>query len=446
MVVIALVGWALLRGAGALLAGSESVDPQAQAEPAPPPTEPAVQAECADEGFQPPDPVDDPPPELLNGLAEALGHRSFEVRDVSVSLWVEGYGEVASLDPDLALVPASNQKLFTAMGILLLLDHDQRLQTELVATGPVAADGTLDGDLVVVGGGDPLIKKEGDHSLQTVAQIVKDAGVTRITGAIVGDESRYDDVRRAPGWLDWQMPLPGGSMSALMVNSNSRVGEVAYLANPTLHNAGLVKEMLEEADVEVEGSAEQGEAPDDGDVIGALDSRTVAEMVRLMLMESDNMTAEMLTKEVGLQTSDEPTTAAGLAAIEAVIETELCLDLQGINDDASGISRDDKRSAREWRLMLQAAQTQDWFSIIAEGLPVAGAETGTLTHRFVGTPAAGDVRAKTGSTGVSVALTGFTKTEGGRDVVFSAIANGDQPDPAVAAIDALVVKVASDGS
>jgi D-alanyl-D-alanine carboxypeptidase len=56
------------------------------------------------------------------------------------------------------------------------------------------------------------------------------------------------------------------------------------------------------------------------------------------------------------------------------------------------------------------------------------------------------VHAKTGSTGVAVALTGFVTTDGGRLAVFSAVANGDQPDPAVAAIDQLVVRIASDTS
>lgn len=440
-----LVSWMLARAVGALLGNGASVDAQQQSDTSGAPTAAAPSDPCPPEGYQPPSPTEEPPPDLVARLQEALGHRSFAVRDASISVWIEGYGEVASLEPDAPLAPASNQKLFTAMGALVLLDHDQRFVTELVATGPVN-DGTLDGDLVIVGGGDPLIKREGPHSLQTIVQQVKDAGVTHITGSIVGDESRYDDVRRAPGWLDWQMPLPGGSMSALMVNSNSRNGAQAYLADPTEYNANLFKDELEDAGVAVDGGAMEGEAPDDGEILTTLESPTVAEIVQEMLRESDNMAAEMMTKEIGLQVAGEPSTAAGLQTIEEALESELCLDLQGVNDDASGISRNDKRSAREWRLMLQAAQTEPWYPILYDGLPVAGGEAGTLKHRFVETPAQGDVHAKTGSTGVSVALSGYVTTEGGRTAVFSAVANGNQPDPAVAAIDDLVLRIASDGS
>src|SRR5690606_1042552 len=111
-----------------------------------------------------------------------------------------------------------------AMGALILLPHDLRLTTEVRATGPVTDEGVVQGDLVVVGGGDPMIKREGEHSLQKLARLVRNAGITEVTGSVIGDESRYDQVRKAPGWLEWQQPLPGGSMSALMVNSNSRIG------------------------------------------------------------------------------------------------------------------------------------------------------------------------------------------------------------------------------
>lgn len=439
-----LVGWLVVRAGSAVLGGAATVEARetdgtedATAAPT------ATDEPCPEEGFRSPEATETAPPELLATLEEALGHRSFSVREAGVSVWIEGYGEVAALEPDVPLVPASNQKLFTAMGALVLLDHDQRFVTELVATGPVT-DGTLDGDLVIVGSGDPLIKREGPHSLQTLVERVRDAGVTHITGSIVGDETRYDDVRRAPGWLDWQMPLPGGSMSALMVNSNSRTGATSYLADPTEYNADLFEGELEDGGVTVDGDATEGIAPEDGEVLATLESPTIAEIVREMLRESDNMAAELLTKEIGLQVAGEPSTAAGLAAIDAALEEELCLDLEGVNDDASGISRDDRRSAEEWRLMLESARTKPWFPILYEGLPVAGGETGTLKHRLVGTPAEGDVHAKTGSTGVAVALSGYVTTEGGRTAVFSAIANGNQPDPAVAAIDDLVLRIAGD--
>jgi D-alanyl-D-alanine carboxypeptidase/D-alanyl-D-alanine-endopeptidase (penicillin-binding protein 4) len=96
--------------------------------------------------------------------------------------------------------------------------------------------------------------------------------------------------------------------------------------------------------------------------------------------------------------------------------------------------------------MLQAAKTRPWWPVFQGGLPVAAQEPGTLKYRFVDTAAAGDLQAKTGTVGVAVALSGYATTDGGRDVVFSAAANGNDPDPAVSAIDHLMVAVAADQS
>jgi serine-type D-Ala-D-Ala carboxypeptidase/endopeptidase (penicillin-binding protein 4) len=409
-----------------------------------PTTAPAV-CPAPDERF--PAATEEAPDALLGPLEAALGTRSLEVRDSGVSVWVEGYGVVADDGGDLALAPASNQKILTAMGVLELLDHDQRLITEIRATGPVTADGVVQGDLVVVGGGDPLIKRQGPHSVEDLARRMARTGITAVEGDIVGDESRYDQVRKAPGWLDWEMPLPGGAMSALMVNSNSRLGDAAYLADPTLHNAELVMTALDDAGVAVEGEATVGVAPEGSEVIFEYRSPTVAEMVRTMLRHSDNMTAEMLAKEVGLQVRGEGSTEAGLAAMTAALEESLCLEIEGFDDDASGISRENRRSANQWRDLLLAARDAPWFETFHEAMPVAGDQDGTLVLRFLGTSAVGNVAAKTGTIGTAVALSGYAETEGGREVVFSVVVNGDQPEKrAVPAMDAVVITVQADES
>lgn len=440
--------WLAVQGAGSV-AGWFGDDPSKPAGAAGPPT---TEARSVEEEACPPaterfdEPTEEPPAGLTDALEVALSNRSFEVRDAGISVWMEGYGELATRNPDLPLAPASNQKILVGMGALELLDHDRRLVTELRATGPISPEGVLDGDLVIVGGGDPLIKKVGPHSVEDIADRLAEEGITRITGGIIGDESRYDQVRKAPGWLGWEMPLPAGSMSALMVNSNSRLGTPEYLANPTQHNVDLLHAALEEAGVEVLGEARPGRDPAGSELVLAYESPPIAEIVQLMLRESDNMTAEMLTKEVGLQVSGEGSTRAGMDAMIAALGHSLCIEITGVNDDASGVSRDNRRSARTWREMLLAARDAEWFDVFFDGLPRSGEEPGTLATRFLGTEAAGDVVAKTGTIGTAVALSGYLETDGGRDVVFSAVANGTDPEPAVAAIDALVVALAADRS
>ncbi len=387
---------------------------------------------------------DEPAPaDLTVALDTALAHRSLNIRPTGVSMWVDGYGIVAESNADELLAPASNQKIITAMGALELLDHDARLDTQLYATGPVT-NGVVEGDIVWVGGGDPLIKRVGPHSLEDLAARLADEGIAQVSGGIVGDESRYDQIRRAPGWLDWEMPLPGGAMSALMVNSNSRIGEQAYLQNPTQHNVSLLATALENAGVQVDGESHPGDLPTDAEPLFTYSSPTIAEIIDEMLRQSDNMAAEMLTKEIGLQASGEGSTEAGMAATVAALQDSLCVEIDGLNDDASGISRENRRSAGSWQELLLAATGAEWFDTFYDGLPTSGTEDGTLAGRFLGTPAEGDVHAKTGTIGTAVALSGYLETEGGRLAAFSIVANGTDPEPAVPAIDAVVIALASD--
>jgi D-alanyl-D-alanine carboxypeptidase/D-alanyl-D-alanine-endopeptidase (penicillin-binding protein 4) len=110
--------------------------------------------------------------------------------------------------------------------------------------------------------------------------------------------------------------------------------------------------------------------------------------------------------------------------------------------DGSGLSRNDLRSAREMRQLVQYARTQTWWPLLAARLPVAG-RSGTLAGRFRGTSADGRVVAKTGTIIGGGALTGVVHTASGRDAVFSYLVNGDGAPAAVAALDDLIVAVAA---
>jgi D-alanyl-D-alanine carboxypeptidase/D-alanyl-D-alanine-endopeptidase (penicillin-binding protein 4) len=448
-----LVLWLLVQVLGALVGlvargdgAAEAAGPTTTAAPevsAPPTTDPP----CPAGGTTVPPADEEPPDALVDSIDAALSNYGLTHYDTGASIWVEGYGTVAASNAELPLAPASNQKILTAMGVLELLDGDTRLETDVRVLGELTDDGVVHGDLVIVGGGDPLIKRTGPHSIEDIAAQLDEAGVTHIRGDVLGDESRYDQVRKAPGWLEWEMPLPAGTMSALMVNSNSRQGDAEYLANPTPHNAGLLLTALEERGIEVDGQAGVGTAPPGTQSVLTYPSPTIDSMVQTMLRESDNMTAEMLVKEVGLQVAGEGSSEAGMEAIVEALEQSLCMDIAGLDDDASGVSRDNRRTTSTWMQMLVAAQDEPWFDTFHEGLPVAGAEHGTLAGRFLGTSAAGDVQAKTGTIGTAVALSGYAQTEGDRDVAFSIVVNGDQPESdAVPALDAVVLAVQSDES
>jgi serine-type D-Ala-D-Ala carboxypeptidase/endopeptidase (penicillin-binding protein 4) len=358
---------------------------------------------------------------------------------VSASVWVEGWGEVVAHEPDLALIPASNAKLFTAMGALALLDQQARLDTRALVTGPVVG-GIVEGDLVVVGGGDPTLRRSGPHSLDALAWWIRAAGVESVTGALIIDESRWDDQRAAAGWYHSYRPAHAGALSALLVDENRSRADEEYLENPTVANGAAMWMALGGAGVHVDGGVHEGHEAPGAVEIARVESPTIAELTHLMLLHSDNMIAEALVKEIGAQ-AGEGSTAAGLGAIDAALE-RACLRSDGMAADGSGLSRLSTRSAREWRSMLQAARSQPWGPALEAWLPVAG-HSGTLRSRLTGEATVGNVRAKTGTTAPSRALSGYLSTVDGRAAVFSVVVNGSSPGAALPAVDDLVATVAS---
>lgn len=102
-------------------------------------------------------------------------------------------------------MPASNMKLVTAAVALARLGPEHRFQTQVAARGKILHDGTLDSDLVVVGGGDPAISARffGGDPLAVFrmwADSLRARGVARIRGNIIADHDLFDDVHLGPGW------------------------------------------------------------------------------------------------------------------------------------------------------------------------------------------------------------------------------------------------------
>ncbi len=393
--------------------------------------------------------TDGPAPEgLQTAIARALADPRLMTGVTAASVWVEGWGEVVAHNADEPLLPASNQKLATAIGALSLLDPDARLETRVLTAGRIGED-RLAGDLMLVGGGDPTVATSGAHSLDTLASAVRAAGIHSVEGSIIVDESRYSTERAAPGWLDWQRPAYGGALSALVVDRNQASGDPRYLADPALAAGEAFRTSLRRHGVDVVGNTRYGDSPPDSAEIAVLHSPTVTELIATMLLRSDNMVAESLFRELGVATGgDGSTTSAGEALQSAL--AALCIDVAGIAADGSGLSRADARSSGEWLRILHAAREQPWFHLLHGSLPVAG-QTGTLAGRLGGAATAGNVRAKTGWTIPARGLSGYLTTVGGRDVVFSVIVNGeddgsplgDRVPGAEHAIDELVEVIAA---
>lgn len=371
-----------------------------------------------------------PPAELVAALTDELDSSAWSQLDVSISVWVDGFGEAFAVNPDERLVPASNQKMLTALGAFEFLDLDDRFVTEVVAEGK---------DLVLRAGGDPTLRLAGAHSLDALAQQIAEAGMTQVEQLRV-DASYFEPATMAEGWLDWQMPRYVGPMSALMVDDNRYRIDDAYLTDPAIGNAEAFVAALGRAGVSVESTPVQGVASG-GEVVARLESTPFRDLVEQMLRASDNEIAEAMLRELGGGRTSE-----GVATIAGRFEA-WCFATDGSSTDGSGLSRSDLRSAREWRHVLQLISEQAWGNDFAAMLPISG-ETGTLANRLGSADVRGRVRAKTGWLIGGRALSGYLTTAGGREAVFSIIVNGEAGPVAdsVGAIDRLVRIVAADSS
>ncbi len=122
--------------------------------------------------------------------------------------------------------PASNCKLYTVALALDQLGGDYRIKTSLYATAKPNRFGTLKGDLIVYGRGDPCINgrlhsNDIFQALEPLVAALTNAGVKRITGDLVGDESFFHGPPYGSGWdCDDLQFYYGAEISALSINDN----------------------------------------------------------------------------------------------------------------------------------------------------------------------------------------------------------------------------------
>ncbi len=314
----------------------------------------------------------------------------------------------------LSLLPASNEKLAVTYAALTALGPSFRIETDVLGSG--ALDGsTWRGDLVLKGYGDPSLSSA---DLASLAHQVAQAGIRRVSGRVLGDESWFDSRRTALGWKPSFYLLESPPLSALIVNRGWTGHRTTR--QPALLAAQLFRTALTRAGVRVAGRAVLGAAPEDAELLADVASPTVAALVRWMDRESDNFTAEMLLKEVGAAQGEAGTTADGVGVTTGLLQ-QAGVPLAGVRlVDGSGLSLLDRWTPEALVALLRAMWDDPGVRPeLLASLPVAG-RTGTLSKRMRTGPARGLVRAKTGTTDNASALSGFV----GDRYVFSVLENG----------------------
>ncbi|MEC5425112.1 D-alanyl-D-alanine carboxypeptidase/D-alanyl-D-alanine-endopeptidase [Virgibacillus sp. C22-A2] len=149
-------------------------------------------------------------------MEEILGDERLDGTVTGVSIMHADTGEmIYSQDGDTRLHPASNMKLLTAAAALETLGADYQFTTEVLTNGSM--DGkVLQGDLYVKGKGDPTLLKT---DLDQFATDLKEQGIHKIKGDLIGDDSWYDDVRLSQdlNWSDEPF-YTGAQVSALTIS------------------------------------------------------------------------------------------------------------------------------------------------------------------------------------------------------------------------------------
>lgn len=149
---------------------------------------------------------------------------------------------VLEVNPDKTFLPASVLKVLTTSAALEKLGPDFRYRTGVYTNGTIDSNGTLQGDLVIVGRGDPnLTDPYGElfekPALPELAREVKSRGISRIQGDIIGDDSYFDSNSPVKGWTALALrSLYGAPINALSVNNN-----VLWVhARPTKYNQKVI--------------------------------------------------------------------------------------------------------------------------------------------------------------------------------------------------------------
>ena len=441
--------------------------------------------------------------------------------------------------------PASNAKLYTAALALDRLGADLRIKTSLYSAARPDANGSMKGDLIVYGRGDPTMAarlNDGDYwkPLEPLVTQIVNSGVRRIEGDLIGDESFFSGPPFGSGW-EWDdlQAYYGAEVSALTINDNAidlfvkpaeRVGQPCrittgpvtslvtiinrtqtegkgtdtrisvyrpagenliyvsgraaidgegYTGSYAVHNpAGLFVSMLKEAlarrGVTVAGRTRTIDwkyrevTPLDLSKlveIGSIESMPMKDIVRETLKPSQNLWAQLLLLQVGAvaaarqelelpgasntakdardavgegnRTLTAPLGASGSASTtdRALTSEEIGVEAMqdflaraGIKEgdvlleEGSGLSRRDVITPNATIALLVFMSRHRLFEAYRSALPIAGVD-GTLERRMKGTPAAGNVRAKTGSLRYVFTMSGYVATASGERLAFSLMLN-----------------------
>jgi len=158
------------------------------------------------------------------------------------------------------------------------------------------------------------------------------------------------------------------------------------------------------------------------DTAAILSSAAMRDVLRRMQKPSQNQIAELLFRTTGLVGSGHGSADSARAVGARTLATWGITNADAAYRDGSGLSRHDYLTPRAVVRVLDAMRLSPWFTMYRTALPLAGVD-GTIANRMKGTPAAGNVHAKTGTLDKARSLSGYATSADGRLVLFSLLCN-----------------------
>jgi serine-type D-Ala-D-Ala carboxypeptidase/endopeptidase (penicillin-binding protein 4) len=343
---------------------------------------------------------------------------------------------------------ASNTKLFTTTAALARYGTEGTLGTEVRGTGALAEDGVWRGDLYLRGGGDPTFGSRRyatryygapGGTVEELAALLEGAGIERVTGRIRGDESAFDSLRGGPesgfGVSPWVGPLSGLAYNRGFADEAGR----SWQSNPPVFAAARLDAALEARGVRVRLVPRAGITPTGANVLASVDSPPMERLVRITNKPSDNFFAEILLKDLALQTGGQGTTAGGAAAAAGFARR---LGAPARIVDGSGLSRANRASPYRVVRLLAAMHSRDEYDAFVNSLAIAG-QDGTLSDRMRGGAARLRCRGKTGTLSNVSALSGYCQARSGDTYAYSILMNVVYPPGARRLQDSMLQSIAA---
>jgi D-alanyl-D-alanine carboxypeptidase/D-alanyl-D-alanine-endopeptidase (penicillin-binding protein 4) len=335
---------------------------------------------------------------------------------------------------------ASNSKLFTTSTALAKFQPDGRLNTTAWCTVEISS-GSCPG-LYLRGGGDPTLSTTG---LNKLADRVRGAGVTSVSGPLHYDDSFLDHVTGIPE--HGITPESVGRLSGLEIDSGSP-------SDPAKTAAQRFENALRRDGISIGNSVTPGLVVPGFRQIADYASPTMADIVQDTNVPSNNFLAEMLLKDVGGEFGDSGSTAAGISVVRGFAARQ---GARFNGENGSGLTRRNKASPASVVKLLDSmievdektppdaqADQEGLRDAWIRSLAVAG-RSGTVVHRMRGTAAQGRCHVKTGTLNGVSALSGYCFRGGddaGHAVIFSLLMNRVDVDRAHLVQDRMAALIA----